>query len=187
MLNVSKPSDLKKLDKLLREMNKPSEPELIELSPLELKLEKVRLKEDGRKAAGIRRAKKNHERRLKKAENQRGMYRRKVRRWEAAANDGNWYPLVKRRWVQKGMKISLTEAEWNEHIAPHLPVDDVITVRRYNSKDKKITLDRIYVTSEDNKSTVYFDGKEYAMHKLGYILADSDQRSEQLTPDEAQS
>lgn len=106
----------------------------------------------------------------------------------SAANDGNWYPLVKRRWVQKGMKISLTEAEWNEHIAPHLPVDDVITVRRYNSKDKKITLDRIYVTSEDNKSTVYFDGKEYAMHKLGYILTDSDQQREHtLTPDEAQS
>ena len=177
MLNLNKPEDLKKLERLLNEIqqdrseNLKDETTVIlpELSPLELRLEQVRLKEDGRKRAGELRRKKNHQKRMKRAENQRGAYRRKLRRWETAW-DGNWYPIVRRRWVQKGLNVQISEANWNKHVAPHLPLDDVITVRRYNYKDKTISLGRIYVTAEDDKTRVYFCGKEHELRKRGYAL-----------------
>lgn len=172
VLNVNKPEDLKKLERLLNEIQQDRsenlKDDLPELSPLELRLEQVRLKEDGRKRAGELRRKKNHQKRMKRAENQRGTYRRKLRRWETAW-DGNWYPIVRRRWVQKGLNVQISEANWNKHVAPHLPLDDVITVRRYNYKDKTISLGRIYVTAEDDKSKVYFDGAEWSLKNKGYV------------------
>ena len=67
------------------------------------------------------------------------------------------------------MNVQISEANWNKHVAPHLPVDDVITVRRYNYKDKTISLGRIYVTAEDDKSKVYFDGAEWSLKNKGYV------------------
>lgn len=173
-INVGTPKDLKKLEQLIREMQQATSENLtsdVELTPLEEKLERVKLREDGRKAAGRRRAKANRAKRLKKAENARGVHRRKVRRWEAALN-GDWYPIMYRRWVQKGFNIEISPANWRKHVEPHLPVDEVITVRRYNSKDNTISLGRIYVTAEFDKTRVYFDGKEYALAKAGYTTED---------------
>lgn len=173
VLQVEQAKDAEKLramlDKLQAEqkLNEQLAEEIIPKTAIELKLEEIKLKEDGRKLAGKKRAKKNKQRK-RKNERERGYHKRiRHKRWTMAA-EGNWWPKVRRTWSQRGLKIDITEEQWNEHVAPSIPAGVLIAVNRYDTK-KGISLDNIFLT-ESQKSHVLWDGKEHILKIKGYAI-----------------
>jgi hypothetical protein len=164
----------KEAEKLLAELSRiKDEPKLnelaeeIELTPIEQKLNDIRLKPDGRKLAGKKRAARNRARRKRIGKDRRYDARRKLRSWTAAAG-GDWWPHVRRTWTKRSLKVKITEQQWKEHVAPSLPAGLLIVVNRYDTKGA-ISLDNIYIT-ESGTSHVLWDGKEFKLKELGVIL-----------------
>lgn len=155
------------LDKAQAEFKLNEETLIKELSPVQLKLEQIKLKKDGRALAGKKRAAKNRARKLKKLRDRRYDAKRRLVRW-TAVNDGDWWPQVRRVWTQKSYPVKLTEKQWKTIIQPCIPQGPLIVVHRYDTKGP-ISLDNIYIT-ESGTSSVLWDGKEWKLKQKGYAL-----------------
>jgi hypothetical protein len=81
---------------------------------------------------------------------------------------GGWYYVCRETWSKKGRTVELTEEEWNEEVEPgigreHVPVVFLV------DREKPVSLGNILVRDSDSRS-VLFDGTEWSMRKMGYIL-----------------
>lgn len=139
------------LDQKIRELN------LEALSPVELKLEYIKLKKDGRKAAALKRAAEKRKRKKRLARTQRYHQRQRVQRWEAAA-EGDWWPVLRTTWRKRKLPVEITEAEWNVNVSEHIPEGELFNVNRHDTS-RGISLDNIYLTNNDG--VILFDGKSH--------------------------
>ena len=130
------------------------EQDLEALSPVELKLEYIKLKKDGRKAGAEKRKRAKIRRKNRLARTQRYHQRQNVQRYERAV-EGDWWPIVRTTWRKRKLNVSLTEEEWDEHVSPHIPVGDVFDVRRVDTS-RGISLDNIMLINHNG--VVLFDG-----------------------------
>jgi hypothetical protein len=121
---------------------------------------------DGRIAAGKRRAKKNAQRRNKAARQKRWKKKWKIDSLEQAVN-GSYYEYFSRRWKHRGRKWLITEEEWDTHIQPTIPEGELIALERLDTS-VPTTLSNLIVYNSNRE--VLFDGNEYKMKSLGYIL-----------------
>lgn len=87
-----------------------------------------------------------------------------------------WYPVMLKYWKRMGFKVTLTREEWDTHIGPKVGEGLVPSAKRYYTDDNEIRLDNIlvYTTRQGRditrKSLPVFDGKEFHLKALGYIL-----------------
>jgi hypothetical protein len=64
--------------------------------------------------------------------------------------------------------VELTEEEWNREVEPRIGRENVPVVFLVD-REKPVSLGNILVRDSDSRSLL-FDGTEYLMRKLGYIL-----------------
>lgn len=101
-----------------------------------------------------------------------------AKRRKAALLEGESWELVLDYWTRTKMAYRISREEWMEHVDP-LVRGRVFVVNRYNTK-KPISLDNIIVRSavgcrsrrDVNTAVdeVLFDGKEFLLKEMGYIL-----------------
>jgi hypothetical protein len=81
---------------------------------------------------------------------------------------GGWYHVCRETWGKKARVVELTEEEWNEVVEPGIGWDNVPVVFLVD-REKPVSLGNILVRDSDSRE-ILFDGLEYEMRKLGYIL-----------------
>lgn len=81
---------------------------------------------------------------------------------------GGWYYVCRETWSKKGREVELTEEEWNREVEPGIGRENVPVVFLVD-RGKPVSLGNILVRDSDSRS-ILFDGTEYLMRKLGYIL-----------------
>ena len=78
-----------------------------------------------------------------------------------------WWKHITQKWREKGVEVLMTEEEWLTVVWPTLE-GNVPVITRYNP-GLPISLDNLLVY-KSNSRTVLFDGKEWKLKELGYIL-----------------
>lgn len=175
---MTKDIDLEGLLRLVELDAKLREAKLEEMLPQPTKLEEalerakktgvvtLQGKVDGRIAAGKKRAKKNAKRRNKAARQKRWKKKWRIDSLEQAVN-GSYYEYFSRRWKNRGRKWEITREEWDTHIQPAIPGGELIALERLDTS-LPTTLSNLIVYNSNRD--VLFDGNEYKMKSLGYIL-----------------
>lgn len=98
-----------------------------------------------------------------------GAPKRKERLAEMISTPEGWFDYLTQQDKTRGRNLfKITREEWNEHVAPELK-GRLPIIRRYNTR-KPVTLENCYIVDQDNPKDVIWEGSEYRMRRLGYIL-----------------
>lgn len=170
-------TDIEKLDDIFREIKRREAVEE-EVARLLAKKEqdepallaRLRLKPDGRTAAGVRRKKKNEARRKRRLRDRNYKRGKAMELKLKVLEDNNWWLYLTTRWKQDGVPVEMTLAEWDELVKPNLQEGEALTVKRYEA-NQAVSWSNIYVTaSRAGKSVVVYDGAEELLKANGYCL-----------------
>lgn len=93
--------------------------------------------------------------------------KRTIQKAELLTTPEGWWEYLTTSWKRKKVPVEMTKEEWLEVVWPILD-GRLFVVRRYNVNGP-ISLENIYL-QESGTTTTLFDGTEWKLQQLGYIL-----------------
>lgn len=97
---------------------------------------------------------------------ERGNELRRRKLAESLKTPEGWWEHIMKPWRTRA-KVYLTYEQFLEHIYPWIEKGHVVTFRRINSL-RGLSLDNLVV--RDTRGELLFDGSEWKLRKMGYIL-----------------